>query len=41
MHDNREYMQNAIDSGAKGYILKDQPANEMIAAVRANNDVRV
>lgn len=35
MHDNREYMQNAIDSGAKGYILKDQPANEMIDAVRA------
>ncbi len=35
MHDNREYMQNAVDSGAKGYILKDQPANEMIDAVRA------
>ncbi len=35
MHDNREYMQNAIDSGAKGYILKDQPAHEMISAVRA------
>lgn len=34
MHDNREYMQNAIDSGAKGYILKDQPAHEMIDAVR-------
>jgi DNA-binding NarL/FixJ family response regulator len=34
MHDNREYMQNAIDSGAKGYILKDQPAEEMINAVR-------
>ena len=35
MHDNREYMQNAIDSGAKGYILKDQPAEEMIEAVRS------
>lgn len=35
MHDNREYMQNAIDSGAKGYILKDQPAHEMIDAVRS------
>lgn len=34
MHDNPEYMQNAIDSGAKGYILKDQPASEMINAVR-------
>ena len=35
MHDNKEYMQNAINSGAKGYILKDQPAAEMIEAVRA------
>jgi len=35
MHDNREYMQNALDSGAKGYILKDQPAHEMINAVRS------
>ena len=35
MHDNKEYMQNAIDSGAKGYILKDQPADEMITAVRS------
>ncbi len=34
MHDNKEYMQNAIDSGAKGYILKDQPAGDMIDAVR-------
>ncbi len=34
MHDNKEYMQNAIDSGAKGYILKDQPAVDMIDAVR-------
>ncbi|MGK0273091.1 MAG: two-component system nitrate/nitrite response regulator NarL [Cocleimonas sp.] len=37
MHDNKEYIQNAIDSGAKGYILKDKPAAEMIAAVRAIN----
>lgn len=35
MHDNKEYIQNAIDSGARGYILKDKPAAEMIAAVRA------
>ena len=35
MHDNKEYIQNAIDSGAKGYILKDKTAAEMIAAVRA------
>ena len=35
MHDNKEYIQNAIDSGAKGYIQKDKPAAEMIAAVRA------
>ncbi len=37
MHDNKEYIQNAIDSGAKGYIQKDKPAAEMIAAVRAIN----
>lgn len=35
MHDNKEYILNAIDSGAKGYILKDKSAAEMIAAVRA------
>lgn len=35
MHDNKEYIQNAINSGAKGYILKDKPADEMIDAVRA------
>jgi len=35
MHDNKEYMQNALDSGAKGYILKDQPAFELIEAVRS------
>jgi len=34
MHDNKEYMQNAIDSGAHGYMLKDQPAGEMIEAVK-------
>ena len=34
MHDNKEYIQNAIDSGAKGYILKDKSAAEMVAAVR-------
>lgn len=33
MHDNKEYMQNAIDSGARGYMLKDQPAHEMIEAL--------
>lgn len=35
MHDNKEYIQSAINSGAKGYILKDKPAAEMIAAVRS------
>ena len=35
MHDNQEYMQHAIESGAKGYMLKDQPSDEMIDAVRA------
>lgn len=33
MHDNREYMVQLIQSGAKGYILKDVSAAEMVSAV--------
>lgn len=35
MHDNKEYIQNAIESGARGYVLKDQPAGDLIDAIRA------
>ncbi len=33
MHDNREYMVQLIQAGAKGYILKDVSAAEMVKAV--------
>lgn len=33
MHDNREYMVQLIQAGAKGYILKDVTAAEMVKAV--------
>jgi DNA-binding NarL/FixJ family response regulator len=33
MHDNREYMVQLIQSGARGYILKDVSAAEMVKAI--------
>lgn len=33
MHDNREYILKLIKSGAKGYILKDVSAEEMLCAI--------
>lgn len=33
MHDNREYIVQLIQSGAKGYILKDVAAQEMVKAI--------
>lgn len=33
MHDNREYILQLIQSGAKGYILKDVSAEEMVKAI--------
>ena len=35
MHDNREYIQTALESGASGYLLKDQPASDLIEAIRS------
>jgi two-component system nitrate/nitrite response regulator NarL len=35
MHDDREYISSALSAGARGYILKDVPAEEMIAAIEA------
>ena len=34
MHDNPDYMFEAIKGGAAGYVLKDAPRDELIAAVR-------
>lgn len=35
MHNNLEYVKRAIESGAKGYVLKDAPAQELVNAIRA------
>jgi len=35
MHDNREYVTSALRYGARGYILKDVPSQEIFAAIEA------
>ena len=35
MYDNAEYVQRALQVGARGYVLKDAPANEIVAAIEA------
>lgn len=35
MHDNPEYVKRAIESGAKGYVLKDAPAQQLVDAIHA------
>ena len=35
IHDNPEYMVQAVKAGARGYLLKDEPAQEIIAAIDA------
>ncbi len=35
MHDNPEYMVQAVKAGARGYLLKDEPAEEIITAIGA------
>jgi DNA-binding NarL/FixJ family response regulator len=34
MHDSREYITKVLNTGAKGYILKDVPSDEMVAAIK-------
>ncbi len=34
MHEDREYIQQALRSGASGYLLKDTPAPQLLAALR-------
>jgi DNA-binding NarL/FixJ family response regulator len=34
MHDNPDYLLEALDAGAAGYVLKDSPADRLIDAVR-------
>jgi DNA-binding NarL/FixJ family response regulator len=33
MYDNPEYVQRALQAGAQGYVLKDAPAAEVLAAI--------
>ncbi|MDO9437211.1 response regulator transcription factor [Hydrogenophaga sp.] len=35
MYDNPEYVQRALQAGARGYVLKDAPASEIVAAIEA------
>ena len=35
MYDNSEYVQRSLQSGACGYVLKDAPASEIVAAIEA------
>jgi DNA-binding NarL/FixJ family response regulator len=35
MYDNPEYVQRALQVGASGYVLKDAPASEIVAAIDA------
>lgn len=35
MHDNPEYVRRAIESGARGYVLKDAPAQQLVNAIHA------
>ncbi|KAG0775883.1 hypothetical protein G6F22_012978 [Rhizopus arrhizus] len=35
MHDNPEYMVQAVKAGARGYLLKDEPAEEIVTAIGA------
>ena len=35
MHDNREYVLSAVRAGARAYVLKESPTEEIIAAIHA------
>lgn len=35
MHDNLEYVRQAVRAGARGYVLKDAPSDELLAAIQA------
>jgi DNA-binding NarL/FixJ family response regulator len=37
MYDNPEYVHRAMQAGARGYVLKDAPAQEIISAIDAIN----
>lgn len=35
VHDNKEYVLQIVQSGARGYVLKDAPPHELLKAIRA------
>jgi DNA-binding NarL/FixJ family response regulator len=35
MHDSEQMMQTALEAGARGYVLKSNATNDLIAAIRA------
>jgi DNA-binding NarL/FixJ family response regulator len=35
MYDNPEYVHRALQAGARGYVLKETPASEVVAAIEA------
>jgi two-component system, NarL family, nitrate/nitrite response regulator NarL len=37
MHSNREYVLRTIKAGARGYVLKDAPPDELVRAIEAVN----
>ena len=37
MHSNAEYVRHIIESGARGYVLKDAPPEELLKAIEAVN----
>ena len=38
MYDNPVYVREALQAGARGYLLKDSPAEEIVQAIRAVRD---
>ena len=38
MHDTREYISSSVSRGAAGYVLKDVPTEEIVAAIEAVAD---
>lgn len=38
MHDNEDYISQALDAGASGYLLKDSSKDELLKAIKAVQD---
>lgn len=40
MYDNPEYVNRAMHAGARGYVLKDAPSDEIVSAIEAISTLR-